>query len=533
MGLMKKVLILGSGPNRIGQGIEFDYACVHAVFALREQGIKTIMVNCNPETVSTDYDTADTLYFEPVVLENVLEVIRREKPDGVFLQFGGQTPLKLSLPLKNLGINILGTPPESIDMAEDRELFKKLVDNLGIKQPPSGTARTKEEAIKIAEELGFPVLVRPSYVLGGRAMRIVYDKEELIQYLEEAVSVSFERPILIDKYLSDSIEVDVDAIGDGEDYLIGAVMEHIEEAGVHSGDSAASIPPYTLSKEVVEEIKRQSKLIAKALKVKGLVNLQFAVKDSEVYVLEVNPRASRTVPFVSKTIGYPLAKLSALIGVGKSLKELVPEVFERLEGGKAHLASDFMPSNKKIYSVKEVVFPWNRFPEEDPVLGPEMKSTGEVMGIAEDFGLAYYKAQLSAGSRLPLEGKVFLSVADRDKPKVVDLARCFLELGFEVYATSGTYKFLKERGLDVKHVLKVSEGRPNVVDMIKNQEIQLIINTPTGRKERSDAYHIRRSAIQYGIPYTTTVRGGYAMLEAIKSYIKQGGRLKVYALQDL
>ncbi len=530
---MKKVLILGSGPNRIGQGIEFDYACVHAVFALREQGIKTIMLNCNPETVSTDYDTADALYFEPVVLENVLEVIRREKPDGVFLQFGGQTPLKLSLPLKELGINILGTPPESIDMAEDRELFRKLIESLGLRQPPSGTARTKEEALRIAQELSFPVLVRPSYVLGGRAMRIVYDREELLQYLEEAVSVSYERPILIDKYLSDSVEVDVDAIGDGEDYLIGAVMEHIEEAGVHSGDSAASIPPYSLPEEVVEEIKRQSKIIAKALGVRGLVNLQFAVKEGDVYVLEVNPRASRTVPFVSKTIGYPLAKLSALVGIGRSLRELVPEVFQRLQEGKAHLASDFMPADKRIYSVKEVVFPWNRFPEEDPVLGPEMRSTGEVMGIAEDFGLAYYKAQLSAGNRLPLEGRVFLSVADRDKPKVVDLARGFLDLGFEVYATSGTYRFLREEGLNVKHVLKVSEGRPNVVDMVKNQEIQLIINTPTGRKERSDAYHIRRSAVQYGIPYATTVRGGYAILQAIRSYMDNGRKLKVYALQDL
>ena len=530
---MKKVLILGSGPNRIGQGIEFDYACVHAVFALKEQGIRTIMLNCNPETVSTDYDTADALYFEPIVLENVLEVIRRERPDGVFLQFGGQTPLKLSLPLKNLGINILGTPPESIDMAEDRELFRNLINSLNIKQPPSGTARTKEEALKIAQELGYPVLVRPSYVLGGRAMRIVYDEEELLKYLEEAVSVSYERPILIDKYLSDSVEVDVDAIGDGEDYLIGAVMEHIEEAGVHSGDSAASIPPYTLSKDVVEEIKRQSKLIAKALKVKGLVNLQFAVKDGEVYVLEVNPRASRTVPFVSKTIGYPLAKLSALIGIGKRLRDLVSEVFERLSQGRAHFASDFMPADKHIYSVKEVVFPWNRFPEEDPVLGPEMKSTGEVMGIAEDFGLAYYKAQLAAGSRLPLKGRVFISVADRDKPKIVDLVKGFLELGFEVYATSGTYRFLKDQSLDVKHVLKVSEGRPNVVDMIKNQEIDLIINTPTGRKERGDAYHIRRSAVQYKVPYTTTVRGGYAMLLAIRSYLNNGGRLKVYALQDL
>ncbi|MCS7171693.1 MAG: carbamoyl-phosphate synthase large subunit [Aquificaceae bacterium] len=530
---MKKVLILGSGPNRIGQGIEFDYACVHAVFALRDEGIKTVMLNCNPETVSTDYDTADVLYFEPVVLENVLEVIRREKVEGVFLQFGGQTPLKLSLALKNLGVNILGTSPESIDIAEDRELFRNLVKRLGIKQPESGTARTREEALKVAESLGYPVLVRPSYVLGGRAMRIVYDREDLLRYLEEAVSVSYERPILIDKYLSDSVEVDVDAIGDGRDYLIGAVMEHIEEAGVHSGDSAASIPPYSLPHEVTEEIKRQSKLIARELLVRGLVNLQFAVKDGQVYVLEVNLRASRTVPFVSKTIGYPLAKLSALVGIGKSLRELLPEVFERLEKGKAHPASDFMPSDKVVYSVKEVVFPWSRFPEEDPVLGPEMKSTGEVMGIADCFGLAYYKAQLSAGSKLPTGGKVFISVADKDKPRVVELAEGFLRLGFEVYATYGTYLFLKNKGLDVKHVLKVSEGRPHVVDMIKNQEINLIINTPTGRRERSDAYHIRRSAVQYGVPYTTTIRGGYAMLEAIRSYLSSGGRLKVYALQDL
>ncbi|MFN7065071.1 MAG: carbamoyl-phosphate synthase large subunit [Aquificaceae bacterium] len=529
---MKKVLILGSGPNRIGQGIEFDYACVHAVFALKEEGIKTIMINCNPETVSTDYDTADVLYFEPVVLENVLEVIRKEKPDGVFLQFGGQTPLKLSLPLKRLQINILGTPPESIDKAEDRELFRELINSLDLKQPPSGTAKAKEEAVRIAGALGYPVLVRPSYVLGGRAMRIIYDEEELLSYLEEAVSVSYERPILIDKYLSDSVEVDVDAIGDGEDYLIGAVMEHIEEAGVHSGDSAASIPPYTLSLGVVEEIKRQSKLIAKVLEVKGLVNLQFAVKEGEVYVLEVNPRASRTVPFVSKTIGYPLAKLSALVGVGKRLRDLVPEVFERSTKG-VHPASDFMPMDKKIYSVKEVVFPWSRFPEEDPVLGPEMKSTGEVMGIGECFGLAYYKAQLAVGNKLPLKGRVFISVADKDKPKVVDLTRGFLEMGFGAYATSGTYRFLKQEGLDVRHVLKVSEGRPNVVDMIKNQEIDLIINTPTGRKERSDAYHIRRSAVQYKVPYTTTLRGGYAMLLAIRSYLEHGGRLKVYALQDL
>ncbi|QWK19802.1 MAG: carbamoyl-phosphate synthase large subunit [Hydrogenobacter thermophilus] len=530
---MKKVLILGSGPNRIGQGIEFDYACVHAIYALREEGIETIMLNCNPETVSTDYDTADKLYFEPIVLENVLEVIRRERPDGVFLQFGGQTPLKLSLHLKKAGVKILGTEPESIDVAEDRELFRNLINKLGIKQPPSGTVRSKEEAIKIAEGIGYPVLVRPSYVLGGRAMRIIYDEEELLSYLEEAVSVSYERPILIDKYLSDSVEVDVDAIGDGEDYLIGAVMEHIEEAGVHSGDSAACIPPYTLGKKVIETIKEQSKKIAKALNVRGLINLQFAIKGGDVYVLEVNPRASRTVPFVSKAIGYPLAKIAAKVGVGNKLRQLLPEVFERIKKGDVHIASDFMSADKKLYAVKEVVFPWKRFPEVDPILGPEMRSTGEVMAIDEEFGMAYYKAQLAAGQRLPIRGKVFISVADRDKPKIVDLAKGFKALGFELCATTGTYRFLREHGIEATHVLKVSEGRPHVVDMITNGDINLVINTPTGKKERSDAYYIRRAVVQQDVPYTTTIRGGYAMLSAIECFLSHGGKLRVYALQDI
>ena len=531
-----KVLILGSGPNRIGQGIEFDYACVHAVFAVQEEGYEAVMVNCNPETVSTDYDTADRLYFEPIVLEHVLAIVEKEKPDGVMLQFGGQTPLKLAIPLKEEGVRILGTQPENIDRAEDRELFRKLIMDLGLKQPESGTAKSLDEALKVAETIGYPVLVRPSYVLGGRAMKIVYDEEDLKAYLEEAVSVSYERPILIDKYLQDSVELDVDAVSDGEDVLIGAVMEHIEEAGIHSGDSAASIPPYSLEEETVEEIKRRSKLIAKALQVKGLINLQMAVSEGEIYVLEVNPRASRTVPFVSKTIGYPLAKIAAKVCLGKKLRDLVPEVFRKLEEGKAHFCSDFMDRDSKIYSIKEVVFPWNRFPEVDPVLGPEMKSTGEVMGVDEDFGLAFYKAQLAAGSKLPLEGNVFISVADRDKGKVVDLARSFIDLGFKVLATTGTHRFLKEKGVPSERVLKISEGRPHVVDMMKNGEVHLVINTPSGKREVSDAYFIRRTAVQHRIPYTTTVRGGYAILRAIQSYrklVESGGRLRIYALQDI
>ncbi|AAC07203.1 carbamoyl-phosphate synthase large subunit [Aquifex aeolicus] len=534
--MSKKVVILGSGPNRIGQGIEFDYACVHAVFSLQEEGYYAVMVNCNPETVSTDYDTADKLYFEPIVFEHVMDIIEREKPEGVILQFGGQTPLKLALPLQKNGVKILGTKPESIDKAEDRELFRELIIELGLKQPPSGTARTKEEALKIAKEIGFPVLVRPSYVLGGRAMRIVYDEEELKEYLEEAVSVSHERPVLIDKFLDNSIELDVDAVSDGKDVLIGAVMEHIEEAGVHSGDSATSIPPYSLSKEIVEEVKEQTRKLAVALEVKGLINVQYAVQNNEVYVLEVNPRASRTVPFVSKSIGYPLAKIATKVAIGKSLREILPEVFERLEKGEAHFASDFLPKEKKIFSVKEVVFPWKRFPEVDPILGPEMKSTGEVMGIDKEFGLAYYKAQLSAGYRLPEKGNLFISVADRDKPKILELAKEFEKLGFGIYATSGTYKFLKEHGVNAKRVLKVSEGRPNVVDMIINGEIHLVINTPSGKREKSDAYYIRRACVQFNVPYYTTMRAGYAVLEAIKSIKKlkeEGKGLSVHSLQEI
>ncbi len=511
----KKVVILGSGPNRIGQGIEFDYACVHCVWALREEGYEAIMVNCNPETVSTDYDTSDKLFFEPIVYEDVVNIIESENPIGVVVQFGGQTPLKLAVPLQNAGINILGTSPESIDIAEDRERFRDLIIKLGLKQPESGIAKSKEEAIITAEKIGYPILVRPSYVLGGRAMRLVYDTAELLEYIEEAVYVTEDKPLLIDKFLEDAIELDVDAVSDGEDVLVGAVMEHIEEAGIHSGDSATCIPPYTLPDEVIENVKEQTKKLARALNVCGLMNVQYAVKDNQIYVIEVNPRASRTVPFVSKAIGYPLAKIASKVMIGKKLKEIVPEVFEIKD---VHPATDFKDKNFSRYSIKEVVFPWNRFPEVDPLLGPEMKSTGEVMGIDEDFGMAFYKAQAAAGNTLPEKGNVFISVADKDKPSVIDVAKELVNLGFTIYATDGTHKFLKEKGIDSVPVNKLSEKRPNIVDRIRNGEIQMIINTPSGKRERSDAYFIRRAAVEHKIAYFTTVRAAYAAVQAIKSF---------------
>jgi len=505
-----RIIILGGGPNRIGQGIEFDYCCVHAVFALKELGYETIMVNCNPETVSTDYDTADKLYFEPLTLEDVLAVVRKENPIGVIVQFGGQTPLKLAVPLEREGIRILGTSPDAIDRAEDRERFSALLRKLGLRQPDNGIATDERSALKVAERIGYPVLVRPSYVLGGRAMEIVFDEESLKRYIKEAVKASPEHPILIDKYLIDAIEVDVDAISDGKRVIIGGVMEHIEEAGIHSGDSACVIPPYTLSDAIVQKIKAQTRALAIELGVIGLMNVQFAVKDEQVYVLEVNPRASRTVPYVSKAIGIPLAKVAAKLMVGKTLEEL-------------GLKTD--PTIKHV-AVKEAVFPFDRFPGVDPLLGPEMKSTGEVMGIDMNFGIAYAKAEASARNRVPDSGKIFISVRDEDKPKVLEVAKGFIRLGFQIVATRGTAAYLNSHGLKVDVINKLKEGRPNVVDLIKNQEIQFIINTVESARARKDSYYIRESALRYGVPYTTTISGAKAVVKAIDAMRKGSPTIK-------
>jgi len=517
----KKVVILGSGPNRIGQGIEFDYCCVHAVFALKELGYETIMVNCNPETVSTDYDTADRLYFEPLTIEDVLNIIEIERPEGIIVQFGGQTPLKLAVPLEKAGVKILGTSPDSIDRAEDRKRFKELLHKLNLRQPDSDTATSPEEAIEIAKRIGYPVMVRPSYVLGGRAMEIVYDEASLIDYMRRAVMASPEHPVLVDKYLMDAIEVDVDAISDGFDVIIGGVMEHIEEAGIHSGDSACSLPPYSLKEEIVEEIKRQTMALARELNVIGLMNVQFAVKRSEerkdehdIYILEVNPRASRTIPFVSKATGVPLAKLAAKVMVGKRLRELglVEEAKIR------HVA------------VKEAVFPFDRFHGVDTILGPEMKSTGEVMGIDEDFGLAYAKAQESCNNRIPLSGRIFVSVRDQDKPGVCQIVRKFLDLGFDVIATRGTAEYLRGKGIKVDIVNKVTEGRPHIVDLIKNREINFVINTVSGTQAQKDSFSIRQSALQYRIPFTTTLSGANAVVMAAERLIK--GKITIRSIRE-
>ncbi|HZA56828.1 MAG TPA: carbamoyl-phosphate synthase large subunit [Candidatus Udaeobacter sp.] len=510
----KKIMILGGGPNRIGQGIEFDYCCVHAAFALKEEGYETLMVNCNPETVSTDYDTSDKLYFEPLTMEEVMNIVDREKPDGVIVQFGGQTPLKLALALERAGVKIIGTSPDSIDLAEDRERFKELLDRLSIKQPESGIARSYDSAFDVAEHLGYPVLVRPSYVLGGRAMQIVYDSEALKDYMTHAVEASPEHPVLIDKFLDDAIELDVDALADGDTVVIGGVMEHIERAGVHSGDSACSLPPKSVGADIQQEIRKHATDLAFALQVRGLMNVQFAVQGKDVYVLEVNPRASRTVPFVSKAIGVPLAKIAARIMVGRKLKDL-------------GLVTETLP---KHISVKEAVFPFNKFPGVDTLLGPEMKSTGEVMGIDRSFGLAFAKAQLGGGMRLPNEGKVFISVRDEDKESVTRVAKKLHQVGFQIVATRGTASYFQARGIPSQVVKKVQEGKPHIADIIKKGEIAMVINTPTDAHSQADSYYLRRCALDYHVPYYTTIAGAEAAAEGIE-FLKQH-EFDVQALQD-
>ena len=509
----QKILVIGGGPNRIGQGIEFDYCCVHAALAMREDGYETIMVNCNPETVSTDYDTSDRLYFEPVTLEDVLEIVRIEQPAGVIVQFGGQTPLKLARALEAAGVPIVGTTPDAIDRAEDRERFQQMIDKLGLLQPPNATARSAEEAIGLAEKIGYPLVVRPSYVLGGRAMEIVYKEDELIHYMKTAVKVSEDSPVLLDFFLPAAIEVDVDAVSDGETVVIGAIMQHIEQAGIHSGDSACSLPPYSLPADIQDEMREICRKMAIELGVRGLMNVQLALQDGKIYVIEVNPRASRTVPFVSKCIGHSLAKVAARCMVGQTLasqsftKEIIPPYF----------------------SVKEAVFPFNKFPGIDPILGPEMKSTGEVMGVGDSFAEAYGKAELGASDEIPTGGSVFISVRERDKSGVAELARRFAALGFNLYATRGTADVLEAAGIAVERVAKVKEGRPHIVDMIKSDKIDLIVNTTEGRQAIADSSAIRSSAEQHRVYYTTTLAGGNAVCDALL----YAGDITVRKLQDL
>jgi carbamoyl-phosphate synthase large subunit len=511
----KKIVILGGGPNRIGQGIEFDYCCVHAAFALKELDYETVMVNSNPETVSTDYDTSDKLYFEPLTLEDVLHICDQEKPDGVIVQFGGQTPLNLAADLERHGVPIIGTSPKSIELAEDRKFFSALLDKIGLKQAEAGTAVNAEEAVVVAERIGYPVLVRPSFVLGGRAMMIVYNSEDLVGYMNDAVDVSPDRPVLVDRFLEAAVEVDVDCISDGETSVVGAIMQHIEQAGIHSGDSACVIPAFSLSESIKTQILKAAKDLARELGVRGLMNIQFAVKDEELYVIEVNPRASRTVPFVSKSIGVPLAKLAAKIMVGKTLKEL-------------GFTEEILPNH---HCVKEAVFPWPRFPGIDIVLGPEMKSTGEVMGIDKDMGMAYAKAQISAFNPLPTGGNVFFSVNDRDKDRAVPVARELAELGFSIFATGGTYKRFKDEAIEVKRLYKLAEKkRPNVMDMMKNGEIQFIINTPSGHEAREDEVTIRSGAVANTISHCTNLSAAEASILAIRSL--QENELKVTTLQE-
>src|SRR5438874_11381329 len=516
----RKVMILGGGPNRIGQGIEFDYCCVHAAFALKEDGFETLMVNSNPETVSTDYDTSDKLFFEPLTLEDVLHIYEREKCWGAIAQFGGQTPLNLALGLQKNGVRIIGTSPQEIEIAEDRKLFAAMLRKLNIPQPPNGIATSEAEALAVAKGLGYPILVRPSFVLGGRAMQIVYSDAELQHYMRFAVEASPERPVLVDQFLEDATEVDVDCIADvgyfdkpGEGTIvIGALLEHIEFAGVHSGDAAMVLPPHTLSQEVIDIIRQYTHAMARELKVIGLMNVQYAVKDEIVYVLEVNPRASRTVPFVSKAIGVPLAKLAAKIMAGKTLLEL-------------GFTQEIWP---KYWAVKESVFPFNRFHGQDILLSPEMRSTGEVMGLDADLGVAYAKSQMAAGGPLPLSGRVFISVNDAHKGEVAEIARQFAELGFELIATSGTANILEKAGLTVRRIFKLAEGRPNAIDLLKNNEIQLVINTPSGEAPRADEVKIRTTAVYTGTPIMTTLSGARAAALGIAALKKSG-----YAVRTL
>ena len=510
----RSVVILGSGPNRIGQGVEFDYCCVRAVMALRQRGFETIMINSNPETVSTDFDTSDKLYFEPLTLEDVLEIVQREQPEGVIVQLGGQTPLKLTRDLEAAGVHILGTSPDAIDIAEDRRRFEQIARDLGLEQPPNGTATTVDEALAAAERIGYPVLVRPSYVLGGRAMQIVYDGPSLQQYFATAARVSEERPVLIDRFLEDAFECDVDAISDGTQVVIGGIMQHIEDAGIHSGDSACVLPPYLVGERDMQTMREQTVALAKALHVVGLINVQYAIKNGVVYILEVNPRASRTIPFVSKAIGVPLASLAARVMLGETLDEI-------------GFVEEVMPP---YVSVKEAVFPFNKFPGTDPVLGPEMRSTGEVMGISDSFGSAFAKAQLAASNGLPLQGAVLITVVDSDKPTVTPIARRFHEMGFEVLATAGTAAYLRGRGIPAQRVFKVHEGRPNCLDMIVNRDVQLLINTPMGKHAQLDDYLLRQAAIVHRVSYTTTMSAANAASDAILSL--RSRRSSVKSLQE-